>query len=163
MYYPTILLPQLLLTLPLSLFVLLVHNWLLGKFFCYVLPMLQVFSFPLWILIYYISFRTSQATPSCSVSLSSVLTDTRYSGIQVIRGSPCMWCCPWCGRCPCPWCCHILLTSLTSTWMWVYKVGMSVGVAVSCRTGISRPLFSPFISYTCIVLMINCLDHKGYS
>lgn len=32
---------QLLLTLPLSLFVLLVHNWLLGKFFCFVLPMLQ--------------------------------------------------------------------------------------------------------------------------
>ena len=35
---------QLLLTLPLSLFVLLVHNWLLGKFFCFALPMLQVVS-----------------------------------------------------------------------------------------------------------------------
>ena len=33
---------QLLFTLPLSLLVLLVHNWLLGKFFCFVLPMLQV-------------------------------------------------------------------------------------------------------------------------
>ena len=33
---------QLLFTLPLSLFVLLVHNWLLGKFFCFVLPMLHV-------------------------------------------------------------------------------------------------------------------------
>merc|ERR1712025_272899 len=32
---------QLLFTLPLSIFVLIVHNWLLGKFFCYVLPMLQ--------------------------------------------------------------------------------------------------------------------------
>jgi len=32
---------QLLVVLPLTLFVLLVHNWLLGKFFCYTLPLLQ--------------------------------------------------------------------------------------------------------------------------
>ena len=33
---------QLTLTLPMSLFVLLVHNWLLGRVMCYLLPMLQV-------------------------------------------------------------------------------------------------------------------------
>ena len=33
---------QLTVTLPMSLFVLLVHNWLLGRVMCYLLPMLQV-------------------------------------------------------------------------------------------------------------------------
>ena len=59
-------------TLPLSLFVLLVHNWLLGRLLCFLLPMLQVLTY------YTLSsctalHRTCRATSSSCLYWRSVL------------------------------------------------------------------------------------------